>query len=209
MATEKKLPDFQPGPCYKEDISREKHKYSYFFSAWRIDVSTVVTRGRRKQKQAGQEQMFEGDFIEQSYEVELELDSTSLRKNLAAKRNGQPHFLWQLLSDFLRTGRDLAAFAAELQPLRLPPRSRGNEEQVKDGNGDLIRRNQTLSRKFSGCPKPVVGHYIYRLAEEALQQELPVLPPVVPAASEAAVHLDEHGSDAEPLCKRPRLAQDT
>merc|ERR1711924_140941 len=95
------------------EMRRRKMRKTYMFRAWRIDLSSVeTTYPDQGEKRAAK----------LTHEVELELDNYQLVQNLKAKAVGNPqHKLWELLSDFLYTARDLAALASELTPLVLPP----------------------------------------------------------------------------------------
>ncbi|CAJ1440724.1 unnamed protein product [Effrenium voratum] len=76
-------------------LKREKQRKVFDFRAWRVDFTAVRSSDQTSK--------------ELSYEVELELNSQILQKNLEAKMAGKPHQLWELLTDFLNAGRDLAA----------------------------------------------------------------------------------------------------
>eukprot|EP00439_Symbiodinium_sp_Y106_P030837 s1860_g3.t1 len=121
-----------------------------------------------------------------SYEVELELKSSLLRKNLEAKLNGDDtHKLWELLTDFLDASRDLAALASETWPLKKPPALKpergfrgfqafGRRQAYKDAvirsrndqepEGKSAEEKEAYKKRLPQRPEPLIGHYLYRLS---------------------------------------------
>jgi len=195
------MPDFRPAPDQREEMRREKMRKTYFFRAWRIDISTVTTTysppdGSQRQGAAVQ-----------SHEVEIELDSFHLQRNLEAKLAGKPHKLWELLSDFLFTARDLAAIAGETRPLALPPALPPAvveaEDEAIDERGRVAFRN-----RYGSIVEPVIGHYLYRLAaprgEPALLPLPEPAPPTPPAQPEVAASLEAAAVAAQPLGAKRR-----
>merc|ERR1712087_902543 len=113
--------DWFPSTAHVQTARREKRRRTYNFQSWQIELTEVLTTylpadnsGTTKERK------------EQTFEVEIELDSgghSMLERNLDALIKGsRGHKLWQLLSDFMFTARDLAVLAAEIEPLPLPPR---------------------------------------------------------------------------------------
>jgi len=96
----------------------------------------------------------------ESNEVEIELDSFHLKRNLEAKMAGKPHKLWELLSDFLFTARDLAVIAAEVRPIQLPVVLDPLPAEVVDDNARAAYKSA-----YIGMAEPLIGHYMYRLAK--------------------------------------------
>ncbi|CAK9069226.1 Polynucleotide 5'-triphosphatase (mRNA 5'-triphosphatase) [Durusdinium trenchii] len=140
--------DARPRPnTHTVKMKREKQRKSLDFKAWRIDFTTVRASGADPKDQ------------QVSYEVELELNSQMLHQNLEAKLENKQHKLWELLMDFLNTARDLGRLAAELPrawqmpPSPLPP--------LPPDEGMAA-----YAAQLPGKPAPLIGHYLYRLAEK-------------------------------------------
>lgn len=166
--TETTLDNFQPTIDHKLVFKREKRVTSYLFRAWRIDVSDVMESVPKPQESMTKGIPWKAPTIEweeptSSHEVEIELNAFQLSRNLDAKMRGQPHRLWELLSDFLYAARDLAGFAGELTPLALPPISPTLSLPAPPLD-DAARK--AFRQKYTDVPEPVVGHYLYRLASE-------------------------------------------
>lgn len=165
ISVEDNVPDFKPSSAHKINHQREKLRKSYIFDAWRLDITSVTTKIPEEAHHVARSPP------EQSFEVELELDSLLLTRNLRAKMAGQHHKLWELLSDFLFAGRDLACLATELRPFGLPPTNLA--PRVLPSLDD--KSKEAYVRKFN-VAKPLIGHYLYRLAEseegERLEAEL-------------------------------------
>lgn len=156
LATETPV-DFEP-EGQPVVFCREKLRTSFHFKAWRIDMTTVIQKETDGQKR-------------QTHEIELELDSWNLQRNLHAKLNGQQHKLWELLSDFLFAARDLAAFAAEQgAPPEVSPAEPVISEKVQ---ADYLE-------SFTGMPLPVIGHYLFRLAGIVRSRPPEPVPPSPP-----------------------------
>eukprot|EP00440_Ansanella_granifera_P042714 gb/GFBE01046310.1/.p1 GENE.gb/GFBE01046310.1/~~gb/GFBE01046310.1/.p1 ORF type:complete len:150 (+),score=30.64 gb/GFBE01046310.1/:1-450(+) len=133
-------------------MRREKHRRSYCFRAWRIDLTTVRSTTR-------------GSTPETFHEVELELNGSFLRKNLEAKLAGnKTHKLWELLTDFLNAGRDLAVLASEPWPLPLPPALPKASSQSAETDAVLETDREAYKRSLPEMPEPLIGHYLYKLA---------------------------------------------
>lgn len=104
---------------------------------------------------------------------------------------GNSHKLWELLSDFLFTARDVAAMACDVGPLALPP-TLGTlpPEPV----ADEAAKAAFLERYGQEVVEPVFGHYLYRLAApqaEPLPIALPQHALLAPPASASAPALGE------------------
>merc|ERR1712228_701790 len=155
LAEESEIPHFDMKEHVLE-MRRTKMRKTYIFRAWQIDFSTVETT---YPDQAGGG---EKRAAKLSHEVELELDNYQLAQNLRAKAAGNPqHKLWELLSDFLFMARDLAALASEMTPLALPPSLMPpGPELISEEAKEAYR-----SRFNDTLPEPIVGHYLYRLAQ--------------------------------------------
>lgn len=166
--TETTLDNFQPTIDHKVVFRREKKVTTYLFRAWHIDVSDVRESVPKPQHGIKEGMLWKAPEIEwdeptQSHEVEIELNAFQLSRNLDAKMRGQPHRLWELLSDFLYAARDLAGFAGELTPLALPPISPTLSLPTSPLDDAA---HKAFRRKYTDVPEPVVGHYLYRLALE-------------------------------------------
>lgn len=162
IATEVVVEGFQPAKHHRLTLRREKVRKTYHFKAWRIDISTVLSTTPAAPAAGGAQPGPEWSPPVQTNEVELELDGYFLKRNLEAKRAGGRHMLWELLSDFLFTARDLAQLACELSPMRLPPALPAPSDAAVDGES-----REAFRRKFETEAEPVIGHYLYRLARPA------------------------------------------
>lgn len=147
LSTEAKLRGTTlPSPSsHQVSIKREKRRRTLDFKAWKVDFTRVRSEA-------------DGNTV-LSYEVELELKSALLRKNLEAKRNGDDtHKLWELLTDFLDASRDLAALASETWPLKKPPPLKPEPE------GKSAEEKEAYKKRLPERPEPLIGHYLYRLS---------------------------------------------
>eukprot|EP00927_Polykrikos_kofoidii_P050783 TRINITY_DN44656_c0_g1_i1.p1 TRINITY_DN44656_c0_g1~~TRINITY_DN44656_c0_g1_i1.p1 ORF type:complete len:382 (-),score=44.71 TRINITY_DN44656_c0_g1_i1:160-1305(-) len=159
LSSEVQVEGFEPGRDFIIDRKREKVRKTYHFRAWKIDVSNVRTM---------YPDLPDGTPArppQDSYEVELELDSYPLTRNLEARSNGGQHRLWDLLSDLLCTARDLAGLACELRPLALPPSQISQSQQNESERGDAMEAVSQPNHGL-GVVKPIVGHYLSRIAKE-------------------------------------------
>lgn len=156
VSMETPLENFSPGAGYVVGRRREKARYSYRFSAWRVDLTNVLTS--RAIVPAVARLDTEPQFTKpvQSFEVEVELDPQKLMPNLAAKINGEAHKLWELLSDFMFAARDLVGLACRLEPL--PPLVPLPESHLTE------EEREAYHQEYGKIVEPVVGHYSYRLA---------------------------------------------
>jgi len=173
LSKEEEVDGFELGPMHVLSCQREKVRKTYHFRAWKIDVSNVTTTSfdyHRKDAQSSWNKDEEMTHTKkQTHEVELELDSYPLKRNLDAKAAGQNHVLWELLTDFLDVARDLAVLAAELRPFLLPPTMPELPAVEKAGyTGEAAEAAANAFRKHYGkdIPEPIIGHYLYRVATE-------------------------------------------
>jgi len=169
------LESFKPSRQHSLVMRREKMRKTYRFRAWRIDLTTVMSS--EPVPGSGQSETDEVKWKPpvQTNEVEIELEGSFLERNLEAKWANQRHMLWELLSDFVFNARDLVGLASEPSPMVLPPALPPAETSVDE------RARASYKRKYPGMEEPVVGHYLYRLADPSAIPESLIGPP--PASS--------------------------
>merc|ERR1712216_115013 len=158
IATEYAVDGFEPGPNHIFQVKREKMRKTYHFRAWKIDVSLVRTEYPKPPEGANEPPK----RPETTHEVEIELDSYPLMRNLEAKAEGGKHMLWELLTDFLDTARDLAVLAGEITPLAVPPCLSQTRPSTKSEDESAFKQ-----RHGASTPLPVIGHYLSRIARAA------------------------------------------
>jgi len=160
VSTEEMVDNSFLGPENTLEMMREKRRKSYFFRAWRIDVTSVTTTFPEPEHDEGEDPSRHAQPPQHSCEVEVELDSYPLQLNLEAKLKGGPHKLYELLSDFLYTARDLAAMTGEVEPLMKPIPLEASAPVPSDEGRNAFKD------VYPDITEPVIGHYLYRLAEE-------------------------------------------
>ncbi|CAE8689082.1 unnamed protein product [Polarella glacialis] len=195
VSPETHVKGFEPGRVWLS--RREKHRRTYTFKAWRIDCTTVLSSTMQKQAHP-----------KASYEVELELDNVLLKRNLEAKFAGnKTHRLWELLTDFVNAGRDLAVLAAEPWPMPVPPKlehltAAGQRDGEEEAHVVSAADHAAYQQHLPGMPEPLIGHYLYRILSTR-RQDGPAPAPSQPCKRS---HTEEAESpqSGEAACKQAR-----
>ena len=136
--SEKKLANFTRDGTV--NARREKSRTSFELKGFIIDMTRVKVKDRS------------GDRT--SYEVEIELKTDLLVDQLKRKQDGKSHFLYELLTDFVFSSRDLAhSFMSSVGASDIVP--------------ELIKQNDNLVKCYLrevGSIQPIIGDYIYQIA---------------------------------------------
>jgi len=77
VSTEDAYDNFEPGSQYTVEMKREKMRKTYYFRAWRIDVSNVMTTYPEKQDKSWASDKSGGKDGKMLQSHEVELDSIS------------------------------------------------------------------------------------------------------------------------------------